>query len=71
MGDYVNKPGFGNLFRNKKQSESQPDFRGAVTTPDGQVFELAGWKKEGAKGSFVSLKIQEPLPRGRSEAEDF
>lgn len=57
---YEHKEGFGGLFKNdKKDSEKQPDYKGSIML-NGVVYELAGWKKEGAKGTFLSLKGGKP-----------
>ncbi len=51
----------GVLFRNeKKEKDSQPDYRGSVEI-HGEKYKLAGWirvkKSDGKK--FLSLKIEE------------
>ena len=62
MSDFRNDPGFGQLFRNSyKDKDTQPDHKGTITTPDGKVYELAAWIKEGRNGKYVSLKIQNPF----------
>lgn len=56
---YENKPGSGALFKNDKgDNPSRPDYRGDATLPDGSKVRLSGWIKSGAKGSFLSLKIE-------------
>ena len=73
---YEHREGSGSLFRNElKDSEKQPDYRGTLMVA-GKVWEIAGWKKEGKKGTFLSLKAQEPrekeAPRkDRGRAEDI
>jgi uncharacterized protein (DUF736 family) len=53
------REGQGSLFRNElKDSDKQPDYRGSLMI-GGKVWEIAGWKKEGKKGTFLSLKAQE------------
>ena len=68
---YEHREGSGSLFRNElKDSEKQPDYRGTLMVA-GKVWEIAGWKKEGKKGTFLSLKAQEPRDkpdRGRAES---
>jgi hypothetical protein len=56
------REGGGNLFKNdlKDSGSQQPDYRGSIML-GGVVYEIAGWKKEGKKGTFLSLKGQ--LPR--------
>ena len=64
MSDFKNDPGFGQLFRNAyKDKEQQPDHKGTITTPDGKVYELAAWIKEGRNGKYFSLKIQDPYKK--------
>lgn len=48
----------GILFPNNRKTESNhPDFNGKATI-GGQDFELAGWKKVGANGPFLSLSLK-------------
>lgn len=57
----------GILFRNQeKQSEKAPDYVGSVTI-NGQELELAGWVREGKKGKFLSLKVQEKREKRQSQ----
>lgn len=57
---YEHREGSGSLFRNElKDNDKQPDYRGTLMV-GGKVWEIAGWKKEGKKGTFLSLKGQEP-----------
>ena len=65
---YEHKESFGVLFKEtEKKNEKGPDYRGNIML-GGKLYELAGWKKEGAKGTFLSLKGGEPrakdAPRG-------
>ena len=50
----------GTLFRNNKKQDGdkQPDYTGNVKA-NGKELRIAGWVKQGAKGSFLSLKISE------------
>ena len=67
---FTNDPGFGQLFRNKyKEKESQPDHKGQITDPEGNVWDIAAWIKEGANGKFFSLRIQEPYKKDDAEAK--
>lgn len=60
---YEMREGYGNLFKEtEKKSEKGPDYRGSIML-GGVVYEIAGWKKDGTKGTFLSLKGQ--LPRAR------
>lgn len=55
---FVLKPGQGTLFRNDKgDNAKRPDYRGEVNV-GGTVYELAGWKKDGARGPFLSLSAK-------------
>lgn len=65
---YEHNEGFGAIFKNKKKEEGtkQPDYNGNIML-GGKVWELAGWIKTGDKGSYLSLKGQEP--REREEAK--
>ncbi len=60
MAEYQHKEGFGNLFKNKnKGAENHPDYKGEFML-NGKLMEIAGWMKNGAKGPYMSLKVQEP-----------
>lgn len=58
--------------RNKK-SEKAPDYTGKLTM-GGTEYRLAGWKREGTKGTFLSLKVSLPgderRPRAGREDDD-
>ena len=63
--------GNGALFPNHKEKESQPDYRGNMTCLCGRRHEIAGWKKDGQKGKYLSLKFQEPRDQHeQSEREE-
>jgi len=49
----------GVLFKNEKQTEKQPDYRGKVDI-DGTEYKLAGWvRKSKTNGeTFLSLKVE-------------
>ena len=66
---YQNRPGSGALFsNNRKEKDSHPDYRGDICLPDGTVFKLAGWLKQGKDGrKFLSLKVDEP----REQTDSF
>jgi len=58
---FEQKPGTGALFRNDKEgNESRPDYKGDLTLESGEKIRIAGWLKEGAKGKFLSLKVDKP-----------
>ena len=44
-----------------KTNERGPDYTGKLDV-NGTEYRLAGWKKQGARGTFLSLKVE--LPRG-------
>ena len=56
---FENKPGSGALFKNDKgDNPNRPDYRGDATLQDGSKVRISGWLKDGAKGKFLSLKIE-------------
>lgn len=59
---FVQKPNFGSIFKNdKKEKDTQPDWRGSIALPDGTQMELAGWIKRSNGGDeYISLKLSEP-----------
>lgn len=65
---YEQKDGSGALFKNQKQKESQPDYRGNLRIA-GVDYEVAGWIKKSAKGTtYMSLNAQ--LPREKQERKE-
>jgi|TARA_S200002703_G_scaffold124029_1_gene110063 uncharacterized protein (DUF736 family) len=42
-----------------KKAEKQPDYTGKCTI-DGKELRMAGWKRTGTNGEFVSWKFSEP-----------
>jgi len=47
----------GVLFKNdRKQTDKHPDYTGDITL-DGVTYWLNGWKKDGQKGTFLSLSV--------------
>lgn len=63
---YELKNGQGNIFKNNKASENHPDYRGTIKTPEGKEYDLALWVKEGQKGKYFSVSVQEPY-KGQSQ----
>lgn len=63
---FEQKPGQGSLFKNKKEKESQPDYRGTLIADRdyraGDKIELASWVKTPKNGGekFMSLSISKP-----------
>ncbi len=67
MSNFQQKPGFGSLFRNKKENDKQPDYRGEACTPNGEQVRIAGWlKKDKNDNTYLSLKIEEPRDQAGS-----
>ncbi len=61
MSNFQQKPGTGALFRSDKEgNESRPDYKGDLTLENGDKIRIAGWLKDGAKGKFLSLKVDKP-----------
>lgn len=59
----------GILFKNdRKERDSHPDYKGSITV-DGKEYWLSGWKKEGAKGPFMSLSVSEK--EGTKKGNDY
>lgn len=55
---YEPRDGSGTLFQNDKgDNPARPDYRGDFML-DGQMYEMAGWKKQGQKGPYLSLAIK-------------
>ena len=49
----------GVLFKNESENEKAPNYKGKINV-DGKEYELAAWIRDGKKGKFMSLKVQEP-----------
>ena len=53
----------GALFKNDKQKESQPDFRGPINV-DGKDYQLSAWLKTSDKaGKYFSIAVSEEARR--------
>lgn len=58
---YQHNPGEFTLFKNDyKQNDRHPDYKGHGCGLDGRPLEIAGWARQGAKGTYLSLRITEP-----------
>lgn len=69
---YKHKPGFGTIFKlEDKKSENYPDYRGTIVLEDGKEKELALWVRDGAKGQYFSIKIQEPYKPAEPVTDDL
>lgn len=56
---YEKREGSGVIFKNdKKGNEKAPDYSGTAFF-NGKDVKVALWVKEGAKGKFFSMKIEE------------
>ena len=63
---YEMKEGQGSLFKNEKQNDRQPDFKGRIMI-GGTVYDVAGWQRMSQNGKeYISL--QAALPRERTDA---
>ena len=65
----------GILFAEReKKSERAPDYTGKLTM-GGTEYRLAGWKKQGSRGTFLSLKVSlpgdGPAPRARDARDPW
>ena len=55
------RPGSFSLFPNdKKEKDTQPDWKGSIKLPNGEEFWFDAWNKQGTKGGFISGKIGNP-----------
>ena len=66
-------PNSGALSKNeRKEKDTHPDFAGSVEV-DGVEYWISGWKKEGAKGPFISLSFKpkdESKPAAKPKNQD-
>lgn len=60
----------GVLFKNESDNEKAPAYKGKINV-DGKEYELAAWIREGKKGKFMSLKVQEPREKKPAPVKDF
>jgi uncharacterized protein (DUF736 family) len=56
------KPGQGTLHHAEKKSEAAPDYTGQLNV-DGTMYRIAGWKKTGKNGNWLSLSVEIPRPK--------
>jgi len=68
---YEHREGSGSLFTNHKKEEgsSQPDYRGDAMV-GGVLVEIAGWKRQGNGGTFLSLSIKPKQEREGQKAPE-
>ena len=61
---YEHKEGQGSLFKNEKQNDRQPDYKGTIVIA-GKTYEVAAWERTSQRGtSYLSLQASEPRVRG-------
>ena len=58
---YEHKEGQGSLFKNDKQNDRQPDFKGTIMI-GGTTYEVAAWSRTSQNGREY-LSLQASLPR--------
>lgn len=63
---YEMRAGSGSLFKNDyKEKETQPDLKGKVMLPNGEVRWLSAWKKTtGAGAAWLSISVGELVQAG-------
>ena len=67
MADYDNN-NRGALFKNEKENERQPDFRGPINV-DGKDYQLSAWVRTSDKaGKYFSIAVSENKPRSEAKA---
>lgn len=61
----------GILFENKKEKDTQPDFKGELNV-DGKILRLAVWKKVSKNGNkYLSVMVDsEDKPKTKKEQEN-
>jgi hypothetical protein len=55
---YQAKPGTFSLFKNKKEKDTQPDYKGDGADHAGNPIEVAAWLKEGKNGKYMSCSFK-------------
>lgn len=63
------KEGTTNVFKNTKTKDTQPDWTGTILI-DGKKRKVAMWEKQGAKGLYFSLNIQEDNYKPKEQGYD-
>ena len=71
MSEFKPNPGSGFIFSNTKDQNNgkQPDFKGQITTPSGEVLDIALWFRDGNKGRYLSAKVSEPYKQNTEPAK--
>ena len=62
---YEHKEGQGSLFKNEKQNDRQPDYKGTILI-NGVTYEVAAWERTSQKG-MQYLSLQAALPREKPQ----
>jgi len=63
MAKFEHKENTGSVFTNdKKGNDKAPDLKGQVNV-GGKLYDVAMWVKDGNKGKYYSMKVEEPRPR--------
>jgi hypothetical protein len=57
MSDFIHKEGSGSFFQQQKKTDKAPDWKGEIMIA-GNLYEVAGWNKQGKNGTFISLSAQ-------------
>ena len=56
---YEHKDGQGSMFRNEKQNDRQPDFKGSIMI-GGVLYNVSAWKRTSQNGrEYISLQAEE------------
>ena len=63
---YEHKEGQGSLFKNDRQNDRQPDFKGTILI-GGTTYEIAAWNRTSQNGREY-LSLQASLPRQNDAA---
>lgn len=61
--------GQGLLFSEEAQG-NRPNYRGRLMI-NGKLIKLVGWTKQGKRGTFISLKVDEPKPQNIDSADNI
>jgi hypothetical protein len=62
------KNGAGFIFKNKnKTANIHPDYKGDIKTPGGENLTISLWVKEGDRGKFFSVSVQQPYKKEGTE----
>jgi len=68
---YIHKPGKGSFIKNSfKNKDTQPDFTGDCSLPDGTVQRIAVWNAVGQHSGtpYFKFEISDPRPQTQGTA---